>query len=672
MPSVRDQNSNNLVTPHQGSTYRPDIQGLRAIAVLLVLFGHFGVPGFTGGFIGVDVFFVLSGYLITRLLLREQTSTGRIQYVRFISRRLKRLLPTLLLVMLSVSLVALVVLSEYEARIQSGSFAYAVTWTSNFFFALSNFDYFSPLQARDLYLHTWSLGVEEQFYLVWPILILSAHSLLLRNAKPANTRRRMGLILAGVALASLALSLYWSRTNALLAFYSMPTRAWQFALGAFVTLFLRDYARSAVASEYRAGPVPNSVIAWLGMILIVGSAMVLHRQLHYPGYYALFPSIGAALIIAAAHRPDATGVHEVLTNRYVVWVGDRSYSIYLWHWPLLVLTAQVNAGNEALRIAGLTAASILLAAISYRWVELPFWKGKLSSLIPSRAVLVSILAVLVTIASVQGVRRVYYGDDIARGFAIAYDARADMPSIYGQGCDTWYSDAVVIPCSNGDRETVSTAVLIGDSIGVQWHPALTEIFEAPQWRLITFTKSACPIVDEDYFYEEIKRTYRECSEWRDAVIDQLASIDPDLILIGSSATYDFSEQQWVNGSRRVLERLTQIAGRVVIIPGSPALSFDGPTCLSESADHERCEKVLSDSLHDDVADHLRTAALDFDNANVMDLNDLVCPDRRCAAMGDSAIVIFRDTQHVTSRYARTLIPDIRSRLAEFETDRPLR
>ena len=144
MPSVRDQGSKTLVTPHQGSTYRPDIQGLRAIAVLLVLFRHFGVPGFAGGFIGVDVFFVLSGYLITRLLLREQTTTGRIQYVRFISRRLKRLLPTLLLVLLSASLVALAVLSEYEARIQSGSFAYAVTWTSNFFFALSNFDYFSP------------------------------------------------------------------------------------------------------------------------------------------------------------------------------------------------------------------------------------------------------------------------------------------------------------------------------------------------------------------------------------------------------------------------------------------------------------------------------------------------------------------------------------------------
>jgi peptidoglycan/LPS O-acetylase OafA/YrhL len=605
-------------------------------------------------------------------LLREQTTTGRIQYVRFISRRLKRLLPTLLLVLLSVSLVALVVLSEYEARIQSGSFAYAVTWTSNFFFVLSNFDYFSPLQARDLYLHTWSLGVEEQFYLVWPILILSAHGLLLRNGKPANTRRRMGLILAGVALLSLALSLYWSRTNALLAFYSMPTRAWQFALGAFVTLILRDYPRSAVASEYRAGPVPNSVIAWLGMVLVVGSAMILHRQFNYPDYYALFPSIGAALLIAAANRPDATGIHKVLTNRYVVWVGDRSYSIYLWHWPLLVLTAQVSPGNDALRIAGLITASILLATFSYRWVEVPFWKGKLSAAIPSRAVLVSILAVLVTIASVQGARRVYYDDDIARGFAIAYDPRADMPSIYGQGCDTWYSDANVIPCSNGDRETVSTAVLIGDSIGVQWHPALTEIFDAPQWRLITFTKSACPIVDEDFFYEVIKRTYSECSEWRSAVIDHLTSIDPDLILIGNSATYEFSEQQWIDGSRRVLDRLTQIASQVVIIPGSPALSFNGPTCLLESADHDSCEEALASSLHDDVAKHLRTAALDFENANVMDLNDLVCPDRRCAALGNDAIVVFRDEQHVTSRFARTLIPVIRSRLAEFETDSVLR
>jgi peptidoglycan/LPS O-acetylase OafA/YrhL len=641
------------------SGHRPDIQGLRAIAVTLVVLGHLDVPGFAGGFVGVDVFFVLSGFLITGLLLREYEATGRIHYLRFLARRLRRLLPALLVMLAAVSLLGMLLLSEYELRIQSGSFVYAATWTSNLYFALSEFDYFSPLQARDLYLHTWSLGVEEQFYLAWPLLIYAGYRALSRHGRAPRSDARFIVILAAVAAASLALPLFWAKTQALLAFYSMPTRAWQFALGAILALAARR--APAANPDTRLG----GIVAAAGVVSILASALFLHRQLSYPGIYALLPSAGAALVIAAGQQRNA--VHELLTNRVLVWLGDRSYSVYLWHWPSIVLLAGAGLGAGVFRGTAVCALTIAVAAFSYRWIELPFWKGDLGRVRPARAILVSTLGVTVLVGGVVQAHRLHYGADVARGFSIAYDARADRPSFYAQGCDTWFASAEVIPCSEPEGETGATAVLIGDSIGVQWHAALAEIFAPPAWRLVTFTKSNCAIVDVDFYYERIKRTFTECAEWRDGVIDYLAGVEPDLVIIGSSRNYGFSEDQWVDGTGRVLERLTGVAANVVIIPGTPSLPFDGPGCLEESVGADTCSRRLQTPAPDDVARLLAEAAARYDNAATIDLSDIVCPGRECSAISDDGIIVFRDTQHITDRFARSRADAVRERLVAAGT-----
>lgn len=321
----------------QNLTFRPDLQGLRAVAILLVILGHSGLAIAPGGFIGVDVFFVLSGYLITGILLRELEQGGRISLIPFYARRLKRLLPALIF-MLSVSAVlATWILSGAEARIQLTSSPFAATWTSNLYFAFTQNDYFNELASRDLFLHTWSLGVEEQFYLIWPVVLMM---LLWAGKLRSETKQSgFGIMFPGLVMvfvASFILSLYWTKNLPQAAFYLMPSRIWQFSLGALVYLILRSYFSQKSEMTYRSRKLSAYITLGAGLILILVSAILLHPGLAYPGYWALVPSLGAALVIVASHilpkNQNGPLAHPVL-----VWLGDRSYSLYLWHWPIFML-----------------------------------------------------------------------------------------------------------------------------------------------------------------------------------------------------------------------------------------------------------------------------------------------------------------------------------------------
>lgn len=275
---------------HPGLRYRADLQGLRALAIALVVLAHAGLPGLAGGFVGVDVFFVLSGYLISGLLLRERIATGHIRFLDFIARRLRRLLPALLTMLVTTTGLGLVLLSGHEFSEQTASVAYAATWTSNLYFALTTFDYFAELHLRDLFLHTWSLGVEEQFYLVWPLLTWLAvglaerpHAQSVSSPQRASRRRRLLMSTAAVFAASLALSLslYWSATNGLWAFYLTPSRVWQFALGAAVFIWF-EVDRDAADPVHVRSPAAWYGVQWGGIAVIAGSAVLLSPAVVYP------------------------------------------------------------------------------------------------------------------------------------------------------------------------------------------------------------------------------------------------------------------------------------------------------------------------------------------------------------------------------------------------------
>ena len=654
-------------------SFRPDIQGLRAVAVALVILAHAGVAGFAGGYVGVDVFFVLSGYLITGLLLEERVATGTIRYGEFLARRLRRLLPAMLAMLLVVLIVSTIVLTPFEMRQQSRSFPYAAAWISNFFFSFAERDYFLALQDHDLFLHTWSLGVEEQFYLIWPWLVLLFVGF---KARVADRLSQGKVILVGFAMvfvASLVLSIYLSANLPLLAFYMMPSRFWQFALGSGVYVGMHMAFDWRAVSMGRKGKIGAWIAGLTGVMLVICSAVLLSPDISYPGWYALAPSFGAALLIAAGRISDRAAAGPILSSGLFVWIGDRSYSLYLWHWPILILgTATGISGLVAGKLV-LVALTVALAMLSYRYIELPFWKGRFRTAIPKHVVVYAVTTIIVSVTAYNALERQVFGSSVESLVADGYDPRMDAdPRVYLSGlhCDTGHFATQVVPCALGNPTGERLAVLLGDSIGAQWSPAVSEIFPSPEWQILVLTKSACAIVDKTWHYNKAGGDYTVCTEWRNMVLDYIDMIAPDVLIIGSSATYNFTATDWVDGTTRVLQRVAPSVGHVVLIAGTPHLSFDGPSCLEDpwrfsfrliNGDRE-CEEAMTETRSDVVANYLRQSARGFANVGVVELGGVVCPDGRCAAQTPDGVVIFRDEKHITASFARSLVPLFKDRL----------
>jgi peptidoglycan/LPS O-acetylase OafA/YrhL len=648
----------------QKLNFRPDLQGLRAIAVLAVIFAHSGLDILNGGFVGVDVFFVLSGYLITGLLLREHHQKGRINFAQFYARRIKRLLPAQLLMLIVTSALAVWLLSGVEARAQIKSAPFAATWTSNLYFTFFSHNYFDELSGLDLFLHTWSLGVEEQFYLVWPAALLA----LIWILKPQQTikEQHTARLLPGLWLMlilSLALSLYWLTNKPEAAFYLMPSRIWQFSLGAIAYAALEGKSSNEKIQQLINRKASNFILLITGLLLIIGSAFYLDANFPYPGLWALIPSFGAFLIIAAGH----SGRHRnPLTNPILVWLGDRSYSLYLWHWPIFILGFSLGYKGQALPTTVLILISILAAMLSYRLIELPFWKGQLSQARPLKIILTGFLfissALFVHQYSMRQLPEQVANTDISNKW------RADLPIIYRMGCDAWYANSDLNPCTfeaKDAKNTKKTVVLLGDSIEAQWFSMVPEIFRPPLWRTIVLTKSSCPIVDEDIFYKRIGKTYQVCSDWRNKALDWLDTVKPDVVVTGNAATYNFTKKQWVEGTTRILNRISKAADQVVMMPGTPGLGFDGPGCISRNMTPDgkinisACTSSGKMKQVDSVTGYLHLASAHFPNVFLLNLKDLVCPGGVCNAVSNKGAVVFRDTQHLTNNFVRSEIPAIR-------------
>jgi peptidoglycan/LPS O-acetylase OafA/YrhL len=654
-------------------TFRPDIQGLRAIAILVVVMAHANIPGFGGGFVGVDVFFVLSGFLITGILVKERLATGTIHYATFLSRRLKRLLPALLVMLVTVLLLASMLLSTYEAQMQTGSFPYSATWTSNFYFAFAEFDYFAALKAKDLFLHTWSLGIEEQFYVVWPWLVMLSFAIAVITSTPNRNYRNLIYIITVVFLIGMGLCLYWAHTNTLLSFYMMPARGWQFALGASVFAYSH---RSRLGWSGDVGIfVSNTAMqlaGTIGLIFIIGSVVLLNGEFNYPGYHALYPSIGAALLIYAGTGTQAPIVSRILAGRAFVWLGNRSYSLYLWHWPVLLLGGAYGLTDSRVGVVTLICTSVLLSVLSYHWVEIPFWKGRFSAAAPRLVTLTSALAMTVALGLSQSLGTVVFNNAVASVDSMVTDSRADVPGIFAvnTSCDSWYHSTNVVPCRTGNRKAPHTAVLIGDSIGTQWAPLLPEIYKEPSWQVLVLAKSACVIADLDYYYKPAGGMYDVCTEWRNKSIEYLKNLQPDIVFIGSSSDHVFSESEWVNGTAHVIAKLASATRHIVIIPGTPALSFDGPSCIRQPYrftlrlrnSQNICEEALTSPAIDQVATYLADAVNVIPNAYILNLNDLVCPGGYCAARSREGLTVFRDNQHLTASFVVAQTQAVLSRL----------
>jgi peptidoglycan/LPS O-acetylase OafA/YrhL len=640
--------------------YRGDIEGLRALAILMVIGAHAGVPWLTGGFVGVDVFFVLSGFLITGLLLREVAETGSIAFGRFYLRRLRRLMPALVLMVLVTSLVAAFVLTPAEQLQQPSAAAMATLWISNIHFAVAKLDYFAPGTDTNLFLHTWSLGVEEQFYLVWPLFLLGVAGRRLTYIRRCRTTMTC-LIVAGL-LASCVLTPRLPQW----AFYMMPIRAWEFAVGALIWVGIRGRPQSPLGSRVNVGLAQWT--GWIGLVMVIVPAFVYGPATPYPGWRAVFPVLGTAIMVWAGTHGRDIGVSRLLSVRPMQWLGRISYSWYLWHWPILLLAVALADSHDPWVRGGAIAVALVVALASYRWVEYPMrhqswwltrervaWMGSLT------------LMMLVYLLSNQwfAVASAHLEDPAALRYT---RARSDMPVIYAQGCDEYFRSSELHPCISGKPGALHTVVLMGDSIAGQWFPAVSKVFGGPDWRVVVLTKSACPMVDEPFVLGRIRRLYKECDVWRQRALTHIAAMHPDVVILSTVATNDFSEAQWTDGTSRVLERIAASTSRIFILRGTPRLPFDGPECLVSHGDQlpqpgipRACQAPAADPHDELVKQWLREASSRYANVAFIDMNDLVCPGGTCSAEMGGAVV-FRDAQHMTASFTLSLAPELERRI----------
>jgi peptidoglycan/LPS O-acetylase OafA/YrhL len=352
------------------SRFRPDLEGFRGIAILLVLLCHARLPGAGAGFIGVDVFFVLSGFLITGLLVDERRRTGQIRLGSFYARRARRILPAAIVVLASTLLAAQLFLSPLDLpRVADDALAAGLS-VANVRFALEATDYFAPVTASPV-LHYWSLGVEEQFYLLWPVLLVLA-------TRARRPRLVMALLVTVILAGSFALSVVMTASNGPWAYYLLPTRAWQLAAGGLLALAVPLLGRM---------PRPiAALVGWLGVGLLGAGLVLIGPMTEYPGLAALLPTLGAAAIIASGGRAGSPG-RIVLATPPLRWLGRISYSLYLWHWPILVFgpvalglasSEEGPAEGDLLVRLALVLVAVVLAALSWRLVEEPFRRGRLS------------------------------------------------------------------------------------------------------------------------------------------------------------------------------------------------------------------------------------------------------------------------------------------------------
>ena len=569
----------------QGSTgrtrspaFRPDIEGLRAIAVGLVVLFHAGVPFLPGGFVGVDVFFVISGFLITGLVVREMERTGTVSVVGFYARRAKRLLPATAVVLVLVAVASWLVIPVVDRGDVGLDIAAAATYVANWRFGLSAVDYFGTGTPSPL-LHFWSLAVEEQFYLVWPWLLL----LVTRRAR--GTGRRLTLpLLGGLAVVAIP-SLWWSVQQTASApgwaYVSSFTRAWELAVGGGI----------AIAAPYlsRLPRAVAAILGWAGLLAIGYAALTYSEATGFPGSAALVPVLGAAALVAAGGRLSNAGASRLLAHPRMVRVGGVSYSWYLWHWPPLVLLA-VWLGVDRLPLwLGLfvAAATYVLATLSKRFVEDPFHRSPVLARHPRRALRLGALCTIVglvaglslwlpatisartasTDTSGASGAAAALGDVSAigsdgsptadpapstspeprtssasapakprpvastAGFVPALqNIRGDYSVIYRDGCHQDWLGTDVPACTYGDTSADRTMVLYGDSHAAMWFPALEQIATQQHWKLVDLTKNACSVADATLWSTTLKRSYSECDQWRTKALARIKAESPALVV----------------------------------------------------------------------------------------------------------------------------------------------
>jgi peptidoglycan/LPS O-acetylase OafA/YrhL len=644
-------------------TFRPELEGLRGIAVVLVVAYHAGTA-LTGGFVGVDVFFVLSGFLITSLLLAELGRSGKIDLARFFARRIRRLLPASVLLLLVTSAAAFFVYSPIEHRnLIISSFASA-TYLSNIYFARQALDYLGSAGNQNPFLHMWSLSLEEQFYLLWPFLLLAFAFLGRRSGRDVRSGVLVGLV--AVILGSLALSVFLTGYRQPWAFFLPITRAWEFAAGGLVAFV------PAAALHTRARAV--SALGWIGVGMILAAALLFDGATPFPGILAAIPVLGTMLVITAGNGTVGPfGFGHTLSHSLLRYLGSRSYALYLWHWPILVMLRALVPEPSWAAIAGAVLAAVGLAEASTRWLEKPIRDNvrlTRGGTRPSFALGIALTLLGAGVASGWWVANAVVLETPT--FARYAAALTDRSVLHRTGCHVGFAAEKPADCAFGaTADPKRTIVLLGDSHAAQWSSVLVDLAERHGWTLVPMTKSSCPAASlTGKFVSAFQRPYVECDRWRENVFLEIERMAPDLVVTTSFLGERVEPVSWSAATLTTFERLADIGVPVLHIADPYPPRFDVPHCLARShwfpsmLPRVACTFDRS-ARHTSLLDVERQAASGFANVRVFDAAGLVCAQDPCPTvytLDDEPALMFYDSHHLTSTYVRTLAPAFESEI----------
>lgn len=646
--------------------FRGDIEGLRGIAVLLVVAYHAGVRWISGGFVGVDVFFVLSGYLITGILVKQVARTGRVDYAQFYARRMRRLLPAVTLTLVAVLVASRIVLGPME-RIEPALSAIATAlYSSNLFFLTRAIDYFASSAEQNPLLHTWSLAVEEQFYLVWPLLIVVGWRL-------GRSRRRLALIMGLFSLASFAGCVLLTYKRQPWAFFGTPARAWEFGLGGLATLLPAARGGSARAAWRWVG--------WLGLGMVVATGFVLRPTTPFPGLAALAPVLGTTLALAAgAIEGDLAGVRRLLDTRALRWIGGRSYAWYLWHWPVLVFAAVLwpklsPPGRVACALFALGLAAATTALVENPLRFLPWLVAR-----PRRSIVMGLACTIGAALLGVGAHR----SALVRG-GDYWHAAHDRSALSGTGCTLDPNEVTPRVCTFGDTAAARTIVLFGDSHAAQWFSPINTLAMRHHLRLLAVTKYSCPVARVAVRDSMLARRFVECEQWREQAIAKVVAMRPAAVVIGQYARRgavragpngsldSLSAADWSLGVRSMLATFDSAGINTLLVRDTPRPGIAIPACLSR-AEH-RAEPASTCGVARSVAVDSLAHRADVDavtgltHAHLIDFTDRICGATRCEPIRDG-VVVYLDDNHLSDAFVRRLEPALDSALGPLVTSAP--
>ncbi|MFJ6652488.1 acyltransferase family protein [Microbacterium sp. NPDC091313] len=670
--------------------FLPHVQGLRAIAVLLVVLYHFWPGRLPGGYVGVDVFFVISGFLITSHLMRELTATGTVRLGQFWARRARRLLPASLLVLLFCALAAMTpyltptsALPNEVQEIVASTF-----YVQNWFLAFTSADYLGHGGEATTVQHYWSLSLEEQFYVMWPLIMLLAAWIAVKWFR-GRTRRVVVITLAVVSAASFVFCVVFTLTNPAPAYFVTFGRMWQFGVGALVAL---------VPMLRVQHPVVSFVLGWGGILALLFVAFRYDGQTVFPGYAAALPTLAAAAIIAASNTKRWWYPTRILSVRPARFVGDISYSLYLWHWPLIIIAPSVPFwGLSIYHRVALLAICFVLAWLTKRFVEDPArgWRRLTSR--PARVSLWASLAAMALVGATAGAAWAVNAPAYQAGVQAIQQLRADPPECFGaaavldascagtvsdeilpapgfagvdrpgdEQCFVQLNDARPVSCDFGsDDPEAPQVVLIGDSHAFQLLSTFERMAERNGWHLTTFFKGACPwnatpLSTAGAFGDA-------CTTWRAGVADALSQLEPDAVFTAalattpySSAGYDSAHDAAVAGYREAWSTMTDRGVPVITVVDNPVWETDPNKCL-RIRDASECTGARADVLKAD--DPLRDAAFGADEVTLLDFTDVYCDEDTCFPVVGGADV-YRDQDHLTVSFVDSLAPQLEAAVSQ--------